>query len=70
MVSESPAYQDIDTFTRIIQFLESSFAFIPGVSHTDRDTTVEDKLRTILGAMQANEREHQDTKNQVQILNV
>ncbi|KAF8988400.1 hypothetical protein BGZ52_010506 [Haplosporangium bisporale] len=60
-----PAYQDSDTFTRIIQFLETSFAFIPGVSHADQDATVEDKLRTIQGAMQANEKKHQVTESQM-----
>lgn len=65
MAAESPPYQDSDTFTRIVQFLETSFAFIPGVSHAAQDATVEDKLHTIQGAMQANERKHQVTESQV-----
>ncbi|KAG0022765.1 hypothetical protein BGZ82_010932 [Podila clonocystis] len=64
MSSESPSYQDSDdAYTRIIHFLETSLAFIPGVSDAEQETTLEAKLRTIQRAMQDHERKQQDIRS-------
>ncbi|KFH66027.1 hypothetical protein MVEG_08128 [Podila verticillata NRRL 6337] len=51
-----------DQFRRFIAFLEANFTFIPGVAESRNMTTLETKLWTIHGAIQADSQRHQHAR--------